>query len=180
VTAVRDGESVDTTMGMTPLEGLVMGTRTGSIDPAIPLLAMRRLGLDADACERAMTREGGLAGLAGMSSLRDLRAAATRGDARAGHACRVFELSVRRGVGAMIGSLGGLDALVFTGGIGENDAATRVDCLSALAFTGFRCAEQPAIAADRRLDDGAGAVAAFVIEAREDLAIARAMVAALA
>ena len=137
ITAVRDGRSGDTTMGMTPLEGVIMATRAGSIDPGLVILAARRLGLDADGIEDALTYRSGLAALSGTSGdLREVRAAARSGSARARLALEALELSIRRALGAMIGSLGGLDALVFTGGIGEHDEELRRALTESLAFAG--------------------------------------------
>lgn len=119
--AVRDGKSIDTTMGFTPLEGLMMGSRSGSIDPAILIYLMRHRGYSADDLDRILNRESGLKGVSGVSS--DMRAvleAMEAGSERAKLAFDIYAHRLCREIGAMAGVLGGADALVFTGGIGEN------------------------------------------------------------
>ncbi|HMP06128.1 MAG TPA: acetate/propionate family kinase [Lacipirellulaceae bacterium] len=121
--AMRGGRSVDTTMGMTTLDGLPMGTRCGSIDPGIVLYMLRQLGLSADEIERILCNESGLAGLSGIShDVRDLLASASP---EAAFAIRFYALMAAQGVARMATSLGGLDAVVFTGGVGEHAAAVR-------------------------------------------------------
>lgn len=122
MTAVRDGGSIDTSMGLTPSGGVMMATRTGDIDPGVLLYLLRETGLEAAALGMLVDHESGMAGVSGLSGdMRVLRAAAT---AHADLAIRMFERSVCKQVAAMIASLGGADMLVLTGGIGENDAAT--------------------------------------------------------
>jgi acetate kinase len=117
---------VDTTMGMTPLEGLMMGTRPGDLDPAILLRLMEWEGWDAAALDRLLNRESGLLGLSGISNdMRELEAHAARGHTRAALAIDVFCHRVRRAIGSLYAVLNGADALVFTGGIGENSPAVR-------------------------------------------------------
>ncbi|MDR6936029.1 acetate/propionate family kinase [Luteibacter sp. 3190] len=132
--AVRDGESVDTTMGLTPTGGIVMGTRPGDLDPGVLLYLMRERGYDAKRLELLVDRESGLKGLSGgISDMRKLRESH---DAAATLARDVFVHVARKHVAAMVASLGGLDLLVFTGGIGENDAATRDAILAGLQWFG--------------------------------------------
>lgn len=132
--AVRDGESVDTTMGLTPTGGIVMGTRPGDLDPGVLLYLMRERGYDAKRLELLVDRESGLKGLSGgISDMRKLRESH---DAAAKLARDVFVHVARKHVAAMVASLGGLDLLVFTGGIGENDAATRDAILAGLQWFG--------------------------------------------
>ncbi|TCQ03883.1 acetate kinase [Sphingomonas sp. PP-CC-3A-396] len=122
VTAVRDGRSIDTSMGLTPSGGVMMATRTGDLDPGVLLYLLREAGLDQDSLATLVDHRSGMAGVSGLSGdMRVLRAAAT-GDADL--AIRMFERSVCKQIAAMIVSLGGVDTLVLTGGIGENDAAT--------------------------------------------------------
>jgi acetate kinase len=124
--AVRDGVGVDTTMGFTPAGGLVMGTRTGDLDPGVLVYLTRAHGLDADGIEDVVDRRAGLLGLSEQSSdLRDLLAAAAGGDARAALAVEAYETSAAKHIAALTTVLGGLDVLVFTAGIGERAAATR-------------------------------------------------------
>lgn len=133
MTAVRDGKSVDTTMGFTPLEGLMMSTRSGSIDPGLMFHLLKEM--TPAALEKALENESGLLGVSGESAdLRVVLARAESGVARARLAYAMFVHGLKRGLGAMVGALGGLDALVFTGGIGENSERVRTDLTSAFAF----------------------------------------------
>ena len=173
--AVRDGVSVDTTMGFTPLEGLVMATRCGSVDPGALLWAQRHLGIDPAALETVLDRESGLLGISGVSGdLREVIADADAGGERAALALGVYLHRLRAGIGAMAAALGGVDAVVFTGGVGESSARIRRDTCGPLAFLG--------VAIDPDENDGAGdrdvsapgaAARVLVVHAREDLEIAR-------
>ena len=137
VTAVKEGRSFDTTMGFTPLEGLMMATRSGSVDPGLILHLQSRRGLSAAELWEALTEKSGLLGVSGVSGdLREVLAAAGAGSARATLAYERFILSAKRAIGSMTAVLGGLDALVFTGGIGENSPRVRRDLVSCLAFAG--------------------------------------------
>ncbi|MBB3228337.1 acetate kinase [Luteibacter sp. Sphag1AF] len=139
ITAVRDGRSIDTTMGLTPTGGIVMGTRPGDLDPGVLLYLLRERGYDADALERLVDRESGLAGLSGGShDVRELRSSAAP---QARLALEVFAYVAARHVAAMATALGGVDLLVFTGGIGEHDAATRDDISRRIAW--MRSAASP-------------------------------------
>ena len=130
--AVRDGVCVDTTMGFTPMEGLVMATRAGSVDPGLVLWLLRH-GLDADALEHGLDREGGMRGLAGDA---DMRAVLARDDADARLALDVYVHRLRAAIAAMAAALGGLDALVFTGGVGEHAPEIRARTAAGLGFLG--------------------------------------------
>ena len=173
--AIADGCSVDTTMGFTPLEGVVMATRSGSVDPGLLLWLMERTGMPARELADTLEHGSGLLGLAGTADMREVLARAAAGDEPARLAREVYVHRLRAGVGAMATSLGGLDALVFTGGVGENSPEIRERAISGLGFHGL------GIAADADLDPGgdrdlsaAGARAsAVVMRAREDLEIAR-------
>lgn len=174
--AVKGGRSVDTTMGFTPLEGLMMGTRSGSVDPGLLLYLMREEGLSGDDLSHLLNRESGLKGLSGRSGdLREVSAAAGAGDARATLALQVYVHRIRRSVGAMLASLGGLDALVFTGGVGENSAWVRREVCEAFGFLGLEL--DPDKNDSRPVDADVAAagskVRVLVVRAREDLAIAR-------
>lgn len=134
--AIRHGRSVDTSMGFTPLEGLVMGTRSGDVDPGVPLHLLRT-GTDVDALDALLNRESGLWGLSGVSNdLRDVWRAADAGNDDAAAALEVYAYRIRKTVGAYAAAMGGLDALVFTGGVGENDARMRARVVEDLAFLG--------------------------------------------
>ncbi|MGM0449607.1 MAG: acetate/propionate family kinase [Pseudomonadota bacterium] len=137
VTAVRDGRSVDTSMGLTPLEGLVMGTRSGDVDPGLFDFLLRR-GYTAEAIHDMLNRESGLLGLSGLSQdMRTLTEAAEDGNEQADLAVNVFCFRLARYIGAMMASLDRLDALVFTGGIGENSALVRQRTLERLGIFGL-------------------------------------------
>ncbi|MFC5754801.1 acetate/propionate family kinase [Actinomadura rugatobispora] len=171
--AVEGGRSVDTTMGFTPLEGLVMATRAGSIDPGVPLWLLRH-GVPADEINDALEHRSGLLALAGTADMREVRARAGRGDAVAAAALDVYHHRLRACAAAMIAALGGLDALVFTGGVGEHDAEVRRRAAADLAFLGPAVDPDANGAARGDTDVSApGArVRTLVVEAREDLQIA--------
>ncbi len=133
--AILNGQSVDTSMGFTPLEGLVMGTRSGDVDPGVVLWLAEREG--ADGANRILNRESGLRGLGGHSDLRDLHRAADSGDERAALALDVTAYRIRKQVGAYAAALGGLDAIVFTGGAGENDRVLRAAVVNGLGSLGL-------------------------------------------
>jgi acetate kinase len=123
--AIRGGKSIDTSMGMTPLEGLVMGTRSGDLDPAIPFYLIRQLALPPEKVESLLNKESGLKGVCGFSDMREIQQRAGEGDERAGLAFEMFCYRVRKYIGAYLAVLGRLDAIVFTGGIGENSGPVR-------------------------------------------------------
>ncbi|MBW0166526.1 MAG: acetate kinase [Vulcanococcus sp.] len=134
--AVRDGRSIDTTMGFTPLEGLVMASRSGSVDPGL-LLHLQRQGLSLDALDQGLNHQSGLLGLSGLSSdWRDLRSAAAEGHSGAQLALGVFLHRLRRELGAMAASLGGVDQIALSGGIGANDASLLKELKGAMAWLG--------------------------------------------
>ena len=177
--AVQGGRSVDTTMGFTPLEGLVMATRSGSVDPGLVVWLAQHGGLSVAEVADGLDRRSGLAGLADLASgsgdLRDVRAAAEAGLVSASLAIEVYLHRLRREIAAMAAAMNGLDALVFTGGVGEHDALVRAETAGGLAFLG--------VAVDPDLNQGAtgdmeisapgAAVRTVRITAREDLEIAR-------
>jgi acetate kinase len=179
-TAVRDGVSVDTTMGLTPLEGLVMGTRSGDVDPGLLGYLAGRTGLDVAALTRALNLDSGLAGLSGVGNdMRTVEAAAADGNERARLALEVFVYRLAKAIAGLVVGLGRLDALVFTGGIGENSAVVRGLVLARLGFLGL--AEDVPANADhgRRTGgrisalNGSGSVLALVVPTDEELLIAR-------
>jgi len=133
--AVRDGKSVDTTMGFTPLEGLMMGTRCGSIDPAIAVYLLRHRGYSADQLDRILNRESGLLGVSGVSGdMREILAAIEQDNLRAKLAFDIYAHRLCREIGAMAAVLGQVDAIVFTGGIGENCVPLRERVLNQIEF----------------------------------------------
>ncbi len=173
--AIADGCSRDTTMGFTPLEGLVMATRCGSVDPGMLLWLLERDRLDAGALADALEHRSGLLGLSGSGDMRELLARAAGGDGTAALAVDVYVHRLRAGIAAMAAALGGLDVLVFTGGVGENSAEVRAHTVAGLAFLGLaldpelnrRCGADGEIGAD------AATTATLVLRAREDAEIAR-------
>ena len=169
--AVRDGVCVDTTMGFTPMEGLVMATRAGSVDPGLVLWLLRH-GLDVDALEQGLDREGGVRGLAGDA---DMRAVLARDDDDARLAIDVYVHRLRAAIAAMAAALGGLDALVFTGGVGEHAPEIRARAADGLGFLGValdRSANARAMA-DSQIGAPGAAARTIVVTAREDLEVAR-------
>jgi acetate kinase len=174
--AVAGGVSVDTTMGFTPMEGLVMATRSGSVDPGAILWAQRRGGLAPADLEQALDRESGLLGVSGVSAdLREVLTAAERGEGRSALALEVYLHRLRALIGAMTAALGGLDVLVFTGGVGEHSAPIRSATCSGFAYLGVDLDEDRnrQAAQDAQISSPQSRVAVLVVTAREDLEIAR-------
>jgi acetate kinase len=180
--AIAGGRSVETTMGFTPLEGLVMATRSGSIDPGLLLWVQRHGGIDPAAAERALNHDAGLLGMTRSSGdMREVIAAADAGDDQAALALEVYVHRLRAGIASMAAAMDGLDAIAFTAGVGENSARLRAEAAADLGFLG--------VALDETANEGAGGdavisaegarVQALVVRAREDLQIAREVEAAL-
>ena len=173
--AVVGGRSVDTTMGFTPLEGLVMATRSGSVDPGLLLWLLRSGGVPVDELANVLEHRSGLAGLSGTSGdLRDVLDAADGGDEAAGLAYDVLLHRLVGSVGAMSAAAGGLDVLVLTGGIGERSARLRADLVPRLAHLGL--ALDPALGEgsdDRDLSAAGAQARTVVVASREDLQVAR-------
>lgn len=132
MTAVEKGKSIDTTLGLTPLEGLVMGTRSGDVDPAIYAFLARNCGMDIDQIDNMLNKESGLMGLCGMSDMRDIHGAIAAGDDKAKLAFEVQTYRNRKYIGAYMAALGHVDAIVFTAGIGENDDFVRAKSVEGL------------------------------------------------
>jgi acetate kinase len=179
--AVRDGRCVDTTMGFTPLEGLVMATRSGSVDPGLLLWLLQHTGMSEHELAEALEHESGLLGLAGSADMRAVLAAAEREEPAAVLALDVYVHRLRGGIAAMAAALDGLDALVFTGGVGERAPAVRARAAAGLGFLGVGLddAANAAATADAEIGAPGAAVRTLVVEAREDLEIARGVRAAL-
>lgn len=176
VTAVDGGRSIDTSMGLTPLQGLVMGTRSGDLDPAVLVHLHRVAGLSVDEIDALLNKRSGLLGLAGRSDMRDVTDAAAAGDELAEAALAVWAHRIRHYVGAYLAQLGGLDAVVFTAGVGENAPGLRARALAGLDHLGIRV--------DRFLNERAAKNAriispalegpkVLVVPTNEELAIAR-------
>lgn len=174
-TAVDRGRSVDTSMGFTPLEGLVMGTRSGDIDPSILIYLMREAGYSADDLDELLNHRSGLAGLTGTGDMRDVRSAAERGDKDARLALEIVTHRLKKYVGAYLAVLGGADAITFTAGIGENNEALRETVLTGLEWLGIEVdhARNRAVTGDvTRISTDGSRVAIYVIRTDEEWEIA--------
>ncbi len=173
ITAVKAGRSIDTSMGLTPTGGVIMGTRSGDLDPGVLVYLMREKKFDAAGLEELVDRRSGLLGISGVSS--DMRrlheAAASNPDARL--AIEMFCYSVRKQIAAMIAVLGGLDLLVFTGGIGENDAQVRAAICAGLSWIGVSLDDARNRCASNAINDGASRCSVQVLASQEDEQIAR-------
>jgi acetate kinase len=173
--AIRDGHSVDTTMGFTPLEGLMMGTRSGSVDPGI-LTYLAKSGMTGEQLDDLLNTKSGLLGVSGISGdMRQVVEAMKQGQSRAKLAFDIFVHRLRRSIGAMVAVLGGIDVLVFSAGIGENSPDVRA---AACADFGYLALEVDSLkniqgASDRDISTPDSAVRVFVVRAQEDWAIAR-------
>ncbi|MEM8805894.1 MAG: acetate kinase [Cyanobacteria bacterium P01_G01_bin.38] len=175
MTAVKDGQSIDTTMGFTPLDGLMMGTRSGSVDPGILIYLMRQ-GHSADQLDQLLNKASGLKGISGIShDLREIGQAIANGDERAKLAQDLYLHRLKACLGTMVMSLGGVDTLVFTAGIGEHAAGVRAAVCEAMAFLGLKLDlaknEQSPVDQDIATDDST--VRVLVIHTQEDWAIAQ-------
>lgn len=186
VTAIDGGRSVDTSMGMTPLEGLVMGTRAGDVDPGV-LLQLRREGhLDADELDDLLNKRSGLKGLAGTNDMRDIERRAAAGDKDCSLAIAMYVHRVRKYIGAYAAAMGGVDAIAFTAGVGEHSSLIRHRCSEQLEFMGalldaarndaLKLTSSAPIAA---FNAAASRVHLLAVRADEELAMARATAAAL-
>jgi acetate kinase len=174
--AIDRGRSVDTTMGFTPLEGLMMGTRSGSVDPGILTYLMREKAMDGQRLDAMLNKESGLLGISGVSSdMRQILLARNSGNDRARLAFDIFVHRLRSGIGAMAASLHGLDALIFTAGIGENSPEVREAACAGFNFLRLQldAAKNKPSPVDQDIAAGDSAVRVFVIRAQEDWAIAR-------
>ena len=174
--AIRGGWSVDTTMGFTPLDGLMMGSRSGAIDPGIIIHLLRRSDLTAEKLDNILNRNSGLKGISGVSGdMRQIGEAITQGNKRAQLALDIYIHRLRAGIGAMLASLGGLDALIFTAGVGENSAVVRAAACEAFGFLGLKLDgeknQHSPVDEDIAAVDSAARV--LVIHTQEDWEIAR-------
>jgi acetate kinase len=176
LTAVKDGKSFDTSMGMTPLEGLVMGTRCGDIDPAIVTFLMNNKNMTAEQVDSLMNKKSGVLGISGVSSdFRDIEGAADQGNKRAQLALDKFDYTVKKYIGSYAAAMGGIDVLVFTAGLGENSAMNRYNICEGLEFLGIEIDEAKNNTRGKEVEiskDGAR-VQVFVIPTNEELMIAR-------
>ncbi len=176
IAAVDGGVSVDTSMGLTPLEGLVMGTRCGDIDPAIVPLLQKKEGLSPDEIDDVMNKKSGLLGISGVSNdSRDIEQAADKGDERAQLAKEIFAYRVKKYIGAYAAAMGGVDAIVFTAGIGENAYNLRKMIVKDLEFLGCNLDENAneVRGETKKISQTASQVKLLVIPTNEELVIAR-------
>ena len=174
--AIRGGRSIDTTMGFTPLEGLMMGTRSGSVDPGILTYLVRQGQLTGQQLDDLLNSKSGLWGISGISSdMRQIVAAMKNGHPRAKLAFEIFVHRLQSGIGAMMAVLGGIDALVFTAGIGENSPEVRVAACANLGFLGLKldASKNAQSSADQEISLPDSAVRILIVRAQEDWAIAR-------
>jgi len=174
--AVVGGRPVDTSMGLTPLEGLVMGTRTGDLDPAVVFHLHRTAGMGIDEIDQLLNRRSGMKGLAGHNDLREVHRLIAQGDADARLALDVYVHRLRKYVGAYAAVMGGIDALSFTAGVGEHDSVVRADTCAGLGFLGVEVdAERNAVRSDeaRVISPDGAPVAVLVVPTDEELAIAQ-------
>lgn len=174
--AVRGGRSIDTSMGLSPLEGLVMGTRSGDVDPALGAYLGRVADLDAAAYDEALNRSSGLQGLTGSSDLREVDQRRLNGDDEASLAIEVMTYRLRKYIGAYAVALGRVDAIAFTGGIGENSVTVRSEVLRGLEILGVQLDDDTngQGPSERRVTTDASAIPAWVVPTNEELEIARA------
>ena len=182
-TAIRAGQSFDTSMGLTPLEGLVMGTRCGDIDPAIHFYLCRNAGMDSDTLDALLNRQSGLLGLCGVNDMREIHRLAGEGDASAALAVGIFCHRLRKYLGAYYAELGRVDAVVFTGGIGENDADVRQRTCTGLEALGIHLdpgANAGSGGGERAISSADSPVKLLVIPTNEELEIAQQAFAAVA
>jgi acetate kinase len=173
--AVRDGRSVDTTMGFTPLEGIVMATRSGSVDPGLVVWLLEHAGMPPAELASTLEHRSGLLGLAGTADMREVLAGAAAGDAESRLALEVYVHRLRAAIAAMAAAMGGLDALLFTGGVGERSAAVRSLAAEGLGFLGVvldPARNEAAGPEDREIGADGARVRTVVVAAREDLEIA--------
>ncbi len=176
ISAVQDGKSVDTSMGLTPLEGLVMGTRSGDIDPAIIEFIAKKEGKSIEEIMNLLNKKSGVYGLSGVSSdFRDLEAAAAQGNERAKDATEVFVYRTAKYVGAYAAAMNGVDAVVFTAGLGENDKKIRARICSYLGYLGVEIDEgrNDVRGAEAVISSDASKVKVLAVPTNEELAIAR-------
>ena len=173
--AIADGRSVDTTMGFTPLDGLVMATRSGAVDPGLLLWLLEREQLEPGVLAHALEHESGLRGLAGTADMREVLARADVGDRDATLAAQVYVHRLRAGIAAMAATLGGLDVLAFTGGVGERAPEIRALAAHGLGFLGVAVDPDSNLSArsDADITLAGAPVGTLVVAAREDLEIAR-------
>ena len=174
--AILNGQCIDTSMGMSPLEGLIMGTRCGDIDPSLPFYLNREAGLEFSDIESLLNHDSGMLGLCGTKDMRDIHRLADDGNAEACLALDMYCYRIRKYIGSYYTILGGLDALIFTGGVGENDARIRDTICKGLTILGISLDQEKNLSIShepRRIDSESGKTGVFVIPTNESLEITR-------
>ena len=171
--AIASGKSIDTTMGMTPLEGLMMGTRSGDLDPAIIFYLSRTLGFTQNEIDNALNKQSGLKGVCGENDMRAVHKMADKGDQQAQLALAMYSYRIKKYIGAYTAVLGRVDALVFTGGIGEHDAWLREQCCSDLSILGIEIDVEKNQQQQREINQVESLVKVLVIATNEELEIAQ-------
>ncbi|MGV3024695.1 acetate kinase [Clostridium thermobutyricum] len=174
--AIKNGECIDTSMGFTPLDGIVMGTRSGSIDPAVVLYMATDLGYSVDEINSILNKKSGVLGLSGISSdFRDLQEQLEKGNERATLALEVFRYSVKKQIGAYIAAMNGVDVIVFTAGLGENSVPNRKAILNGLEYLGIELDEErnDTYGVTKKISKDSSKVDVYVVPTNEELVIAR-------
>ncbi|MBN9377685.1 MAG: hypothetical protein BGO14_11365 [Chlamydiales bacterium 38-26] len=174
-TAVLEGKSVDTTMGFTPMEGLMMGTRSGSVDPGILIYLQREKGWTVSDIDRCLNKESGLLGIGQTSDMREILKKCQEGDERAQIAYDLYIYRLKKEIGSLVSALGGLDLLCFTGGIGENSAEVRKSTIDGLTYLPVKLnsALNESCREDKEISSAESSIKVFVIHAREDWLMAK-------
>lgn len=176
IAAIKYGKAIDTSMGYTPLEGLVMGTRSGEIDPAIIPFLMEKENMNAQQIDDYLNRRSGILGISGLSSdFRDLESAANRGDERSQLAIDIFAYKVKKYIGGYVAAMGGVDAIIFTAGLGENSPFMRDKICNGLEYLGTRIDPELNKLRGKQMEISIkrARVKIFVIPTNEELVIAR-------
>lgn len=177
IAAVKGGKAIDTTMGFTPLEGIAMGTRSGSIDPAIVIYMIKELGYSVDEVNDILNKKSGVYGISGLSSdFRDIIGAASKeGNSRAQLALDIFHHKVKSEIGSYAATMGGVDIIVFTAGVGENSIDTRIGCVSGLEFMGIELDEEKNKVRGelKEISKDSSKVKIYVVPTNEELMIAK-------
>lgn len=174
--AVKDGKSIDTTMGFTPLAGVPMGTRSGNIDPSIIPFLISECGYTIEEVSKALNNNSGVLGISGVSSdFRDIEEAAANGNDRAQLALDIFHYRIRAEIGSLVANMGGLDAIIFTAGVGENSPETREECLKGFEFLGVELDKEKNKVRGKltEITKEGSKVKAFVVPTNEELMIAK-------
>ncbi len=173
ITAFLNGKVIDTSMGMTPLEGIIMGTRCGDMDPAVLLYIMDKLNLDTKQVNDLLNKKSGMLGLCGASDLRDVHSLAADGDQDAKNAIDAFNYRILKYIGAYVAALNGVDAIVFTAGVGENDRLVREEIINGLSYLGIELDEEKNTNNETVISTNSSKVQVFMIPTNEELVIAQ-------